>query len=445
MFANKDKLSPGVAVVDREGNYLELLHSQGDVWRAKNIATAEEVNLDLIKDISAMRFIGKFANSEDGITADTAEGVQTLYTKEDFKQSVFVASEVEHSDEVTFVVNIPRYKHGEAHCVEAKKKELQDFIDFDVYDRVPKPKDAKLLGCNWVLVRKELPDGSWKTKARLTIMGNKEDCKADILSDSPTANRMTIKILLTIAAAKGWDLQTSDVTRAFLQTENLSRQIFVRPPVEAGEEPGVVWALKRACYGIVDASRSFFLNYSKHLKLQGYEPLTMDPAVFINKPNREESMTSAYAVHVDDALAVGPRPELDRAQKEMETHFTYGDVQRPPFRFLGVNVSKLDSGGFVMDQDHYIDQIELPDIKKYEAIQKQDQLDTEGQSVFRSLSSKLNMLALTSRPDFSFQAKCLTTRFGKATKSDLYTAIRLLRKAKQETTKITQASLKSSK
>ena len=436
VFANKDKLSPGVAVVDRAGNYLELLHNQGDVWRAKNIATAEEVNLDLIKDISAMRFIGKFANSEDGITADNAEGVQTLYTKEDFKQRVFVASEVEHSDEVTFVVNIPRYKHGEAHCVEAKKKELQDFIDFDVYDRVPKPKDAKLLGCNWVLVRKELPDGSWKTKARLTIMGNKEDCKADILSDSPTANRMTIKILLTIAAAKGWDLQTSDVTRAFLQTENLSRQIFVRPPVEAGEEPGVVWALKRACYGIVDASRSFFLNYSKHLKLQGYEPLTMDPAVFINKPNREESMTSAYAVHVDDTLAVGPRPELDRAQKEMETHFTYGDVQRPPFRFLGVNVSKLDSGGFVLDQDHYVDQLELPDIKKYEAIQKQDQLDTEGQSVFRSLSSKLNMLALTSRPDFSFQAKCLTTRFGKATKSDLYTAIRLLRKAKQESTKM---------
>ena len=44
------------------------------------------------------------------------------------------------------------------------------------------------------------------------------------------------------------------------------------------------------------------------------------------------------------------------------------------------------------------------------------------------------MLALSSRPDFIYAAKYLTTRYGKATKSDLTRAVRMIKKAKEEPT-----------
>ena len=49
--------------------------------------------------------------------------------------------------------------------------------------------------------------------------------------------------------------------------------------------------------------------------------------------------------------------------------------------------------------------------------------------------NKLNMLSISSRPDFAIQAKLLTTKYGSATKRDLLTAIKLLKLAKQEPTK----------
>ena len=42
---------------------------------------------------------------------------------------------------------------------------------------------------------------------------------------------------------------------------------------------------------------------------------------------------------------------------------------------------------------------------------------------------------MSSRPDFAIQAKVLTTKYGSATKRDLLTAIKLLKSAKQESTK----------
>ena len=75
-------------------------------------------------------------------------------------------------------------------------------------------------------------------------------------------------------------------------------------------------------------------------------------------------------------------------------------------------------------------------MQQFKGLVKADVLPEQHQSMFRSLASKLNMLALSSRPDFSFAAKYLTTRYGKATKSDLTRAVKLLTRAKEESTEM---------
>ena len=65
-------------------------------------------------------------------------------------------AEKEKEADIVMVVNIPRSRHGEEKCVEAKARELRDFADFDVYDIVDIPKDANVIGTEWVLVEKEI-------------------------------------------------------------------------------------------------------------------------------------------------------------------------------------------------------------------------------------------------------------------------------------------------
>ena len=75
----------------------------------------------------------------------------------------------------------------------------------------------------------------------------------------------------------------------------------------------------------------------------------------------------------------------------------------------------------------------MPELPK---MKKQQVLPEALQSVFRSLASKLNVLASTVRPDFTYAAKYLTTRYNKATKSDMTQATRLIKRAKEEPTEI---------
>ena len=438
LYQNTDKLAQGDVMVTKKGKYVVLDQELDDMsWQAKDFITEERLQLDLIRDMAQMRYIGPVNSSNDeGFSVTSEDGSQVFYSHQDFTKKIFIAAEHEESlpeSQRTFVVNIPRNRHSEPECVAAKVKELGDFDHFDVYETVDQP-DDNIIGTEWVLVEKDLADGTKKIKARLCMRGDCETNKHMIPTNSPTANKVTIKILLALAASNNMDVSISDVRRAFLQTEDLKRDVFVRPPAEARVPHGKVWRLKRACYGLIDASRAYFLRYAGELKSLGFQPLEFDPATFVL---REQGVTKAVcATHVDDCMAVGDTDTLAKTQQQMETRLSYGDVQKLPARFLGINISKSENGDIVLDQDHYLKEIEIPDLEKIKRLAKQDVLPDKFQSEFRSAASKINMLALTSRPDFAFAAKHLTSRYGKATKSDFTQAAKLLKKAKEESSKM---------
>ena len=93
---------------------------------------------------------------------------------------------------------------------------------------------------------------------------------------------------------------------------------------------------------------------------------------------------------------------LEQTHKEMQNEFEYGEVENIPFRFLGVNYKELRNGDIQLDQDHYIANLEVPDISSLNNMSKQDILPAAWQSTFRSIASKLNLISLSSRPDLVF-------------------------------------------
>lgn len=80
---------------------------------------------------------------------------------------------------------------------------------------------------------KELPAGR-TAKSRACVRGDKDPSKMYLRTDSPTVDRSTISILLSISTLFSVVLSTIDVNRAFLYPDLRRGKIFVSPPEEFG-------------------------------------------------------------------------------------------------------------------------------------------------------------------------------------------------------------------
>ena len=71
------------------------------------------------------------------------------------------------------------------------------------------------------------------------------------------------------------------------------------------------------------------------------------------------------------------------------------------------------NGSIQMDQDHYVESLEGPNMDTVIRCSLEEVMDEEGQREFRSAVAKLNCVGYQSRPDLCFDAKSLSTKFGK--------------------------------
>ena len=353
MYENIANLKPGAVVVDNEGSYLTLLRPTPTGWTVQNINSKETQDLELVKEMVDMRFIGMLTeDNSDGIQITNTNNETVFVEYGDYSKKVFLTAVTNYHEEQIFVVNIPRARHGDPACVAAKKKELNDYDNFEVFDVVDTPDSDNVIATEWVLVEKEKMDGTKVVKARLCLRGDQEKSLHRIPRESPTANKISIKLMVMLAVSQGWDVRTCDVERAFLQSDQIQREVYVQAPVEMGLPRGKVLQLKKTAYGLVDASRAFYLKQAKEFKSIGFHPLSMDPAVFVHKSNKGGMCDGAAAVHVDDTMTVGRAEVLNSAQEQMEERLKYGSVESLPFRFLGSNYKRTAGGDIIIDQQH---------------------------------------------------------------------------------------------
>jgi hypothetical protein len=102
----------------------------------------------------------------------------------------------------SFVVELPVKLHNTPKVREAKDKEHKNLLDFETYEEVDDIGQARL-GSHWVITKKEKHDGE-KTlyKGRILAKGFHEEVKPQL--DSPTAQRESVKVFLSIAANEGF-------------------------------------------------------------------------------------------------------------------------------------------------------------------------------------------------------------------------------------------------
>ena len=88
----------------------------------------------------------------------------------------------------------------------------------------------------------------------------------------------------------------------------------------------------------------------------------MDPVLFVHKSKGQTMCDAATAVHVDDLLIAGKGNIVEAAQQKIGDKLKFGSIEDLPFRFLGLNYRRGQDGELVVDCQHYVNSLEVPDL-----------------------------------------------------------------------------------
>ena len=166
---------------------------------------------------------------------------------------------------------------------EAKQKELNNWLDNEVFEEVEEFDGKNLMSVRWVITEK-MKSGKKVVKARLVARGFEEDTNG-LRKDSPTCSREAVRLAVSIASTKKWKCHTLDVTAAYLQGNKIERDVFVKPPPEF--DNGMIWKLKKTVYGLSDAARAWYLRVKEELLKLGVKISKYDSALFSWHYNNE--------------------------------------------------------------------------------------------------------------------------------------------------------------
>ena len=313
----------------------------------------------------------------------------------------------------------------------AKLKEIQNWLDNDVFEEVPN-NNQKALSVRWVVT-----DKNGDKKARLVVRGYEEDT-SNLRKESPTCSREAIRILILIASSKGWGCHTVDVKAAYLQGDAIERKIYLRPPPEF--DNGYLWKLKKTVYGLCDAARAWYFKVKDELSSLSVQMCDLDNSLFFwyNKGNLE----GIICIYVDDFLWSGTRQFEEEVIKKLKGKFLIGISASISFTYVGLSIKSYDDG-ITIDQTHYIASLNPIPISRSRSSQKGSLLTESEKIAYRALVGQLIWIATHTRPDISFETCERSVSFKNATVADLLQLNKLVFRVKSSNVNLFFPKLKS--
>ena len=141
----------------------------------------------------------------------------------------------------------------------AKMSEIDRWKDNEVL-KVDEDRGQRTIDTRWV-VEEKVKDNKQVIKCRLVAKGFQDPSKDSIRKDSPTAAKTSLRLATAFISSMGYEVQSFDISAAFLQGEEIAREVYLRPPPEANCNG--LWQLRKTVYGLADASRKFFLKQKR--------------------------------------------------------------------------------------------------------------------------------------------------------------------------------------
>ena len=296
--------------------------------------------------------------------------------------------------------------------LEAKLKELESWKIQEVYSEV-KNIGQDYMSLRWVVTPKVV-EGRPSVKARLVARGFEEI--QNFRTDSPTCSREGLRIALTVISSEKWKLNSLDVKTAFLQGEEINRDICVEPPAEANTTK--LWKLRKTVYGLADASRNWYLKLRKELINLGAKAVDLDQGMFIWLDDSGQ-LIGLMACFVDDVLWAG-NEDFTEIIEQLKKVFQFGNEQSDTFKYIGIELQRNDNGNITLRQDDYIEKLDVIYLnKERNNCDQQEPVTDDERSRIRKTLGQLNWLAGMTRPEISFTVSDISSRIRDATISDI--------------------------
>ena len=164
----------------------------------------------------------------------------------------------------------------------------------------------------------------------------------------------TVRLLLALAAHRGWILQQYDVKNAFLHCD-LTEEIYTAlPPGYSSLVPStpasVVCRLRKSLYGLKQSPRAWFAHFTTAMRNRGYQQCNGEHTLFYR-----HSLSGGVVillVYVDDIIITG---DDSLAIVELASYLASEFVIKHlgPLRyFLGIEVAYSSNGLFICQQKY---------------------------------------------------------------------------------------------
>ena len=268
-----------------------------------------------------------------------------------YKAFVLSVSVIKEPTSFTQASLIPEWQ--QAMCSELKALE-----DNNTWSITSLPNDKLAVGCKWVYKVKYKADGSLERyKARLVAKGYTQREGVDFTDTfSPVAKLVTVKLLLAIAAVKGWILSQLDVTNAFLHGD-LDEEVYMKLP--PGYHPdgvplprNAVCLLHKSLYGLKQASRQWFSKFSGVIISLGFRQSPSDHSLFTRS---SDGHFMAILIYVDDVLIASTDPQaIVQLKADLSKAFKLKDLGTLKY-FLGLEIARAAAGICVSQRKYVLD------------------------------------------------------------------------------------------
>ena len=322
-------------------------------------------------------------------------------------------------EEEVLAVLIAKSEANTPEALEAKQKELDKLKEFDTYEII-EDEGQEYITTLWVLTRK-----GEEIRARLTAKGFQE--QQQVSKESPTMHKHTLRILLTIATTNKWIIGSSDVKSAFLQGNELDRIVLVRPPKEANLI-NKLWKLRKCLYGLRDASKKWYQKVRNKLEEIGFKKSDYDSSLFFYH-NDKGVLEGVIGLHVDDFIHCGTEYFNQIILPQVLTAFQIGTSECNAFMYTGFML-KQDEQGVTLDQEKYVDGVQIPHIEAKRLKQINEKMNQEELTLLRQMTGAINWTVRATRPDLQFEMIDASTKMQSGTIADLKGARKTLIKLK---------------
>jgi hypothetical protein len=282
-----------------------------------------------------------------------------------------------------------------------------------------------------------ISDGTvYKWKARLNIDGGKQEKGVNYWETyAPVALWSSIRLIITMAAKKGWATKQLDFVQAYPQAP-VETELYMEVPkgFSIGEDKQqYVLKLVNNIYGQKQAGRVWHKFLIKGLTEKlGFTQSKHDPCMLWKGKY-------ILVIYTDDTIITGPDPQ--EINKIMDDIWRVFDItkENEVSDFLGVKITRNEENGlFSLTQPHLIRSIlndlglqensktrPIPALSSKRLFRHPDSPDHNESWNYRAVIGKLNFLEKSSRPDIAYAVhQC--ARFSQNPKLEHSKAVKLI-------------------